>query len=270
MKTPRTFGVELEGFTDEDLVGDAIYSADGSVRFRGTGDGSLSSAYGNDVELVSPPLDETDYINDIYETLQCRYGWRVNNTAGLHIHVDALGYRARDFYKLLLFMVAVEPLIYTITNEYRFHNCGYAKAMTRFHNGVQRVFDRDFDEISRNYEAFFTDDRYVGLNFDAFDEHGTVEFRYFAPQKEPEKVVKYIELVTKIVEFVKDASIDQIRVIVKDLIQQNFDTLASRLVDILDLSYNLAECRENHIFEHDYIRNFSVDHVLAHTSQEAV
>jgi hypothetical protein len=201
----------------------------------GSGNSDEYGRYG--VEVVSPPIQNTIHIHEIYEKLRGD-GWEVDLDAGLHIHVDAGDYTNEDFQKILALMVGVEPVIYSMNNRYRFSGSSYCSPITRFRQQVIRRLSAP--HYATNYE--FANTRYMGLNFEAVDAHGTIEFRYFSPRDgrdASEKVENFVELVTKIVEFAKNASMEQILVIVKHLIRNkdNFDELANIVKETFQLSY---------------------------------
>jgi hypothetical protein len=196
------------------------------------GDGN-NGIYG--IEARSEPLKHTAPIHRMYEYLH-RHEWEVNNTAGLHIHVEAEDYGREDFQKILALMIGIEPVIYSMNDRYRYYYTSYCRPITNWHTNV-------ISKLSCSHHVLwnhkFANTRYVGLNFDAHDEHGTIEFRYFSPQENSDKVEKFVELATKIVDFAKAATMEQILVIVKHLIQNknNFQALAEIIQETLNLSF---------------------------------
>jgi hypothetical protein len=166
------------------------------------------------------------------------YSWEVDSSAGLHIHVDANDFDNDDFDKMLMFTTGIEPIIYSMTSYYRFSGTSYCKPLTYCRNAVKTKLSGGNPNPYR-YGRLFSDTRYMGLNYEAISKHGTIEFRYFYPQEDAETVEKYVELMTKAVDFVKHATMEQIIVIVKHLItnKDNFSTLSEIVKETLNLSY---------------------------------
>jgi hypothetical protein len=214
-------------------------------------------------EIVSPPITDTSLIYDVYRQMH-KNGWSVDENAGLHIHVDAGDYNAADFAKLTMLMTAVEPLIYSINDSYRYEECDYSLPLSHANDdyyrrgSVTNLISADFNELDMG-DIYFTDDRYIALNFKAFRKHGTIEFRHFSPQEQPERVAQYVEIVTKLVDFAKNASYEQARVVYDKIIDANFATCADVLVEVLELPYDLKALKENRIFdEYERVRMIEV------------
>jgi hypothetical protein len=243
LTTPRRFGVEIEGFvsgSSYDLYGD---KAIGDITWDIDSDGSLRGL-GNGIEAKQPPLDSTEHIYSFYEWLQDRE-WHVNDTAGLHIHVEVADYEPHDFQKLLALMVAVEPYIYSVTDENRFRN-SFCKPLSRY--GDTLVDRLDGTDVKHMWEVKFTDEeRYVGFNLEAYcTNRKTIEFRYFAAQEEAENVTAYVELVTKLVEFAKHATYEQILVIACKIMEASiYEDMAHIIHVVLQLQSSFQLQNEN-------------------------
>jgi hypothetical protein len=192
-------------------------------------------------EIVSDPITDTRHVQDVYRRMH-NYDWSVDDYAGLHIHVDAGDYEDIDFKKLLFLMTQVEPVIYSITDSYRYDGGDYSLPMNEHY-----IQERIIDNLKYDWGHRFTDDRYYGLNYCAYDKHETIEFRYFAAQSNSTNVCKYIELVTQLVDFAKHATMPQIQVISHKLYRSDFNTACEVLNDILELSYDLKGMKYNSI-----------------------
>jgi hypothetical protein len=256
METVRRFGVELEGFTEKDIYGNK--EVDGHI-WDIDSDGSLNprdcdcdedddcdhSSDGIGIEARSEPLSNTGALYSMYNYLDSN-GWKVNNSAGLHIHVEVADYIANDFKKLLALMVGIEPVIYSVTDSFRYFDSEYCGSLKKRSSGVSNVLNSEV--FSYHGEWFFTDERYTGLNFRSYNSRrNTVEFRYFAPQTEAKKVEAYVELVTQIVDFAKFASLEQILVITQKLLSSTFVEAMIVIKEVLGLTCKLN--KENNVFE---------------------
>ncbi|MNV25036.1 putative amidoligase enzyme [compost metagenome] len=254
--TVRKFGVEIEGYTDGYV--DSI-SVNGEY-WEAKGDGSLDQdfeMYGR--EVVSPPIYDTSQIEEAYRVLKGDHGWHINgykdrsrrSDAGLHIHVDAGDYGELDVYKMMTLIMAVEPIIYSLTHESRPSNC-YSQSMLSYSSDVRRVLRKGEPEtnvLSRRFEYIPNGNR-SGLNLNALSGHGSIEFRYFYPQMEAEKVIQYVEIVTRLVDFVKAASSDQIHLLARAIIEaSSFDKACEILEETIALPFNLAALKENDYYE---------------------
>lgn len=198
-----------------------------------------SGYYGNGnygIEAKCPPLKDTTSIHEMYEYLH-RHDWNVDESAGLHVHVEADDYENEDFRKMLALMVGLEPVIYAMNDRYRLTGTSYCRPITNKRENVMRILTTPLD--SHTGIQFAGGNRYHGLNFEAFRAHDTIEFRYFSPQEDSDNVEHFVELCTKLVEFVKHASMEQIIVIVKKLIQNrdNYEAMAHVVKETFELSF---------------------------------
>jgi hypothetical protein len=200
------------------------------------------------IEAKCEPLSNTLPIYKMYDWLDGN-GWHVDNTAGLHIHVEVEDYTVHDFQKLLALTVGIEPFIYSVTEEYRFTS-QYCRPLSEYRSQVLRAIGRlDLYNIG---SVKFSDTRYMGLNFDAYATYRkTVEFRYFYPQKSADMVEAYVELVTHMVNFAKHATMEQILVIVGQLLDANctFDTNKEIIVETLKLECAVLLQQQNDVFD---------------------
>lgn len=253
-RTVRKFGVEIEGYTDEHV--DEIYV--NGVYWDADSDGSLDQddkgMYGREVK--SPPINDLSQIEEAYRVLKGDYGWWPNGygddsrtDAGLHVHVDAEDLNPVDAYKLLALMTMVEPILYSITNESRFNNI-YCCNLIRYSDSVNSILSLGERNGASRCDYLFAAYARPGLNFHALGRHNTVEFRYFYPQTEAEKVMQYVEIVTRLVDFVHFAEVDQIFLLVKALlVAEDFDAACAVLQDSLEIPFHLASLKENDIYE---------------------
>lgn len=275
IQLPRRFGVELEGFVDTSIYGGRTVEGhrwdiddDGSVSWDCNCDDDCCcdcQSEHKSIEAKNDPHDHTGILYDFYRYLDS-YDWEVNGTAGLHIHVECNDYDAEDFQKLLALMVGIEPYIYSVTNEYRYHN-SYCRPLTNSSDEVDSILRRTY--LSSGIDSVkFTENRYYGLNFESYHSwRPTVEFRYFYPQTTADKVEAYVELVNKTCEFAKHATLEQVLVITNKLLDANLSEARTIIHEVLQL-----ECGDNLVVQNNvydrYDRNQLSKYMLATIASE--
>lgn len=230
----KRFGCEIEFSGDLDAAIDAIRAAGIAVLDR------RRQHFGNDAvawmmkydasvqrggELVSPPLDFDDPAQREQVTLAVQAlqdaGCRPDPSAGIHVHIEAknpdgtpldgkqLAAIARFFYKF-------EDAIYRIASS------GWATirpGATTFAKPIpaetaQRIMKvRTVDELQRVWDGYLHNgrrvpgsrfanhlDRYHAVNYRAYFDKGTIEFRVFNSSVNPKRVQTYIALCMAIVD----------------------------------------------------------------------
>lgn len=231
---------------------------------------SYRSKYG--LEVVSPPITDVDLITEVYHQMNDN-GWSVDNSAGLHIHVDARDLTPKDFYKVLLLMTAIEPIMYGISDTYRFNVSGYCQPLVSSYmrSDVRECLSQRYDNITTMRQVLFTNDRYSALNFLAFNKHNTIEFRYFSPQTDAAEVINRVELVTRIVDFAKYASYEQVYVAYKKVMDcEVFEDMSDVVQELLQLPFDLKSLKKNDLqvgrismdMSHNQARPISVEEAV--------
>ncbi len=255
MKTPVKFGVEIEGYIHgaggeraASILLDAMWErgiqtevdwdtgADYMNAWKITGDGSLS--YGG-IELVSPPLDDLDILEKVFHILE-EVGFYTDDQCGLHIHVDRTDTSSYKLWQLSQFMAQYgEDIIMEIIPPDRRDNnwckkmSNVFKSVANIHYNLAELLDYKDELMSllktAYYESAFPDweekynqARYRGFNLHSYWYRGTIEFRYFPGCDNFEIAAAYIELLTKMVNYID----------IEDVIHANN---LRELVDVLDL-----------------------------------
>lgn len=158
------------------------------------------------IELVTPKCTLKDW--HIIRTILKKFrnnGARVNESCGIHIHVDATHYDGAFLHKLSYVVMSYEPIIYEILGTHRNRKFRYCLPMNRFFKSyinmeakgrMGRVTLEALKNIWRSphMEAH----RYHGLNLENVlnpDDKCTVEFRYFNSTLHAGKIRSYLYLV---------------------------------------------------------------------------
>ena len=178
---------------------------DGSIRTMRS-DGSYTGSSKYSVELVSPVLTYEDIpkLQEIIRALK-KAGARVNNSCGIHIHVDGANHTAGSLYTLTQLFVARQDLIYTaLDNNARAHRwCKKVSpelrdAMKASHKTLSEVEMVWYSTANDGYSSgidhsHYNPTRYHGLNLHAFFSKGTIEFRLFNSTLHAGKIKAYIQ-----------------------------------------------------------------------------
>lgn len=196
LEETRTFGIEIECLlphrsqtlaTRLTAAGIDCYVEGYNHRTRDywkiVTDATISSMSGfRGVELVSPPLKGLDGLAQLSTACKVlnELGAKINTSCGLHVHHDA---RDLDFeaWKILAkSYVKYEDTIDAIMAPSRRGNsCQWARALAGSYAGqtMQDVWER----IDAGYDMYSVrrvfGTRYVKLNLEAYEVHGTVEYR---------------------------------------------------------------------------------------------
>ena len=169
--------------------------SDASVRGIGTG-----------FELVSPPLTEAgfDQIEKVCAALAA-LGATINRTCGLHVHIGARHYDFSVMKKLAQLYYENEPVIDSLLPTSRRGNSNnYCKSL-KYNvdvNALQNATDMTQLAVAvcRDPDNRNAPSRFTKLNFCAFWRHGTVEFRHHSGSIEAQKIIKWIQLCSKLVD----------------------------------------------------------------------
>lgn len=189
----RKWGIEVES------PGARGLSAPGG--WRSVSDGSLSSAYddgyqsGDCQEFVSPILHSfhskgleflTDEMTDRPQ----------NDSAGLHVHVEAKDLSAPQLGAIVFGYQIIEPLIKAAYQREKWQYCE-----------PRRAYDvlRLFKALSANEDSDYGT-RYTTLNLQSLEEHGTIEFRAMGPVYEYEYLIRWASFCREMVNTAKNGA----------------------------------------------------------------
>lgn len=174
--------------------------SDSSIHLETRRGQSRNSAYS--VEFVSPicRYEDIGTIQEIIRKLRSA-GAKVNDSCGIHVHIDAAPHDVKTLRNIVNIMAAKEDLLYKTlkVDVHREHYC--AKADTRFLdelNSKRPSSMSDFEHIwyngpsGRNYH--YDESRYHGLNLHSVFSKGTIEFRLFNSTLHAGEIKSYIQL----------------------------------------------------------------------------
>lgn len=154
------------------------------------------------VEMVSPicVYEDIGAVQELIRKLR-EAGARVNDSCGIHVHVDASVHTAATLRNIVNIMAAKEDLLYKAlqVNVSRENYC--KKADTRFLDDVNRQRPRSMQELERLWyngpsgrSDHYDSTRYHALNLHSVFSKGTIEFRLFNSTLHAGKIKAYIQL----------------------------------------------------------------------------
>ncbi len=154
------------------------------------------------VEFVSPICRYED-IPTVQEVVRClrRAGAKVNDSCGIHVHVDASTHSVKTLRNIVNIMAAKEDLLYKALDVEVERQYYCKKADTRFLDEMNHKRPQSMDELetiwyngrSGRYEHY-NDTRYHALNLHSVFSKGTIEFRLFNSTLHAGEVKSYIQL----------------------------------------------------------------------------
>ena len=155
------------------------------------------------VELVSPicRYEDIEVIQEIVRKLR-ESGMRVNNSCGIHIHLDASPHNANTLRNITNIMASKEDLIYKAMQVEVARERQYCKKVEQsFLEELNRKKPRTLDEVSRIWyhgsdgrREHYHNSRYHCLNLHSVFQKGTIEFRLFNSTTHAGKIKAYIQL----------------------------------------------------------------------------
>jgi hypothetical protein len=189
----RKWGIEVESPGARGL--------DAPQGWRSVGDGSLNSAYddgyqnGDCQEFVSPILHSfhskgleflTDEMTDRPQ----------NDSAGLHVHVEASDLSAPQLGAIVFGYQIIEPIIKAAYQRSKWQYCNL-----RTNYDVLRLFKALSADEGADYGT-----RYTTLNLQSLEEHGTIEFRAMGPVYEYEYLIRWASFCREMVNTAKNGA----------------------------------------------------------------
>lgn len=153
-------------------------------------------------EMVSPICrwEDIEKVQDLIRKLR-EAGAIVNDSCGIHVHVDASPFNANTLRNITNIMASKEDLIYkalqvTVARQHRW--CKPVDA--RFLEELNRRKPKTLNEVSRIWynggdrsSVHYDDSRYHCLNLHSVFQKGTVEFRLFNSTTHAGKIKAYIQ-----------------------------------------------------------------------------
>ena len=159
--------------------------SDSSIRCQGRGGRAAGSQY--EVEFVSPicQYEDIETIQELVRKLRAG-GAKVNDSCGLHIHIDSSSHTPKTLRNIVNIMASKEDMLYKAlqVEVEREHYC--RKADTRFleelnhkrPTTMQAVEEMWYNGRGGRY-LHYDDSRYHALNLHSVFSKGTIEFRLF-------------------------------------------------------------------------------------------
>ena len=211
----RNFGIEIEAYncTRERLARE-LTAAGINVQVEGYNhtdhtdhwklvtDSSLSG--NNTFELVSPILHGEQGIEELEKVCWvldlCNA--KVNDTCGLHVHMDAAEFDLTTWKNLILTYKRLEGVIDNFMPRSRRNN-HYCKALTSItENSIKHA--RNIGDL----RAAFFHNRYHKVNLEAYARHRTVEFRQHGGSTNFTKMSAWIHFLAKMITFAKQGQVN--------------------------------------------------------------
>lgn len=210
----RNFGVEIEAYncTRERLASE-LRAAGISVQVEGYNHTDHadhwklvtdSSLHGNNTfELVSPILhgeagiDELEKVCWVLELCDVK----VNDSCGLHIHMDAHDFTMDTWRNLAISYKRLEPVIDAFMPGSRRNN-RYCKSL----NGISETAITRAQTIN-DLRRVFHSDRYHKVNLEAYARHCTVEFRQHGGSTNFTKMSAWIHFIEKMITFAQAGTV---------------------------------------------------------------
>lgn len=174
--------------------------SDASIRCRNRSNRSASRDYS--VEFVSPicQYEDIETIQELVRKLRAG-GARVNDSCGIHVHVDASTHTPQTLRNIVNIMASKEDLLYKTLQVQVSREQYCQKADTRFLDELNHKRPRTMDEVERMwYNGYggrynhYDNSRYHALNLHSVFSKGTIEFRMFNSTLHAGEVKAYIQL----------------------------------------------------------------------------
>jgi hypothetical protein len=214
MTIARKFGVEIE------YVGasrTAIISALKDIRVKCVSenynhstrrhwkivrDASIRHYDGNCGELVSPPLYGKRGLNRLRKVVEAiaAIGATVNDSCGLHVHVDARDLSPNQIIAVSQRYGMFEHRLDKFMAPER-RNTDWAKRVGKnYHADIIRHI-KFSSEIGQSFSRALSEiDRYRKVNITSFSRHGTIEFRQHEGTVDPDRILNWVQFCTNFVE----------------------------------------------------------------------
>lgn len=173
---------------------------DTSIRCRDCRNREASRDYA--VEFVSPicKYEDIPVVQELVRKLRAG-GARVNDSCGIHVHVDASAHTPQTLRNLVNIMAAKEDLLYKAL-QVKVNRENYCrKADTRFLEELNHKRPKTMDKVEELWYngmggrySHYDDSRYHALNLHSVFSKGTIEFRLFNSTLHAGEVKSYIQL----------------------------------------------------------------------------
>lgn len=201
----NTTATHVGGFYDSYTVRDGEnrqwkIMSDASIRAETRRGRTSNSDYR--VEFVSPicRYEDIEPLQEIIRKLRTA-GARVNDSCGIHVHVDASAHNVKTLRNIVNIMAAKEDLLYKALKVEVEREYYCKKADTRFLDAMNNRRPKTMDALERLWyngrsgrNEHYDNSRYHALNLHSVFSKGTIEFRMFNSTLHAGEVKAYIQL----------------------------------------------------------------------------
>lgn len=210
----RNFGIEIEANgCEKETLARELRAAGISVTVEGYNhtdyrdhwklvrDGSLTGSL--TFELVSPILHGEDGLRELEKVCWVLdlCGATVNDSCGLHIHMDAADFDIQTWRNLALTYKRLEGVIDGFMPRSRRNN-RYCKGLTTI-SEESITSARNIEQLRRAFGC----DRYHKVNLEAYARHRTVEFRQHGGTVNFTKMSAWIHFLAKMITFARQGAV---------------------------------------------------------------
>jgi len=178
-----------------------LQMADGR-KWKAVTDASIAAAREVQAEVVSPILtyDDLDNLQEIVRQLR-HAGAKVDESCGIHIHIDAAPFDAKHLINLVKIVYKQEELIehaIAITDSRKYRWCrsidnGFIRKLETAKPTTLQAINQLWYGYLNTAPQHYDGTRYRGLNLHNVWFRGTVEFRWFGSTLHAGKVKAYIQ-----------------------------------------------------------------------------
>lgn len=174
--------------------------SDASIQCQSRGERTASRLYA--VEVVSPicKYEDIETIQELVRELR-RGGAKVNDSCGIHIHVDASRHDPKTLRNIVNIMASKEDLLYKALRVQIDREYYCQKADLRFLEDVNLKRPKSMSEFetlwyngSSRRGIHYDSTRYHALNLHSVFSKGTIEFRMFNSTLHAGEIKSYIQL----------------------------------------------------------------------------
>lgn len=174
--------------------------SDSSIHCEARGGREATRNYS--VEVVSPicKYGDLEQVQEIVRSLR-HAGAKVNDSCGIHVHVDAANHTPQTLRNVVNIMASKEDLLYKTLRVQIDREYYCQKADLRFLDEVNHVRPKSMQELERLWyngssrrDIHYDSSRYHALNLHSVFSKGTIEFRMFNSTLHAGEVKSYIQL----------------------------------------------------------------------------
>lgn len=174
--------------------------SDSSIQCYSSGNRPANSSYA--VEFVSPicKYEDIETVQELVRKLRAG-GAKVNDSCGIHVHVDASAHTPQTLRNIVNIIAAKEDLLYKAL-KVQMHRESYCQKIdTRFLEELNHKRPRTMDSVEAMWYnghgsryVHYDSSRYHALNLHSVFSKGTIEFRMFNSTLHAGEVKSYIQL----------------------------------------------------------------------------